>query len=479
MLRFLFLWFTCLICLSVPCLAQEYSESPLTLTNDEARVYCEHYQRIKSINVSGNRQTRTEVILRELSVRQGEPVCSDSMDQILLLNYRRLYNLNMFTSIELRAIPYSEDSTYTIIDIDLKEQWFLIPQADLQLADRNINVWWDEQNHALSRINLGLYLQHKNVSGNLDNLSTSLHIGYTQQLTLSYFRPYIDRAQKQGIGFGIGTSRSREVAYTSDSNKLRFVRDDHNFITSQFFANITYTYRPAYHSRHVLQAAYYAYKTEDTVQRLNADYFADNSLRLRYFELAYRYELNRVDNWNYPRRGLKVVTGATARAGIEGMNFQALAFLELGLFRKLADRCYASFIFRGRTSTPQSQPYFLQSALGYKTNYIRGYEYYVIDAYHFGIARLNLKYEMVRSHFRGLPFRYLPEVPLWIYPKIFFDAGYAANPDNNRNNYLANRALFSYGIGVDIITAYDLKLRIEFAVNHLKESGLFLHANSE
>jgi hypothetical protein len=161
------------------------------------------------------------------------------------------------------------------------------------------------------------------------------------------------------------------------------------------------------------------------------------------------------------------------------MDWQAIASLELGLFRKMADRWYSSFIFRGRATIPQPQPYFLQTALGYKTNYVRGYEYYVVDGYHFGIGRLSLKYELLRRQYHDLPFRYLPELPLWIYPKIFFDAGYVSHPDPGKTNVLANRMLYAYGIGVDIITAYDLKLRIEFAINHMGESGMFLHANSE
>jgi len=476
MLRFLF-FIICLLIVSRS-FGQDYSESRLTLPPQDD-INCTIYRRIKEINISGNRITRTSIIRRELSISEDQPVCSDSLEHILHLNYLRLYNLNLFTDIELQGAPFSEDSNYLIVNIRVKEQWFLIPQADVQLADRNINVWWNEQNHDLRRVNLGLYLQHKNVTGNMDRLTLSAHVGYTQQLAATYTLPYIDRKQKQGIGFGIGASRSRELAYTSDSNKLLFARDDQNFITSQFYATASYTYRPAYHSRHTLQAAYYRYNIEDTIRKLNADYFDDQALHLQFLELSYRYDMNRVDNWNYPRRGVKIVAGAAARFGIEGMKFQGLSTLEMGIYHKTADRWYASFVFRGKASLPQPQSYFLQTALGYKTNYVRGYEYYVVDAYNYGIGRFTFKYELLRAQFHNLPFRYLPELPLWLYPKIFFDMGYASDPGGARNNFLANRLLYSYGLGFDIITAYDLKLRVEFAVNHMGQSGMYLHANSE
>jgi hypothetical protein len=56
--------------------------------------------------------------------------------------------------------------------------------------------------------------------------------------------------------------------------------------------------------------------------------------------------------------------------------------------------------------------------------------------------------------------------------------GYAANKYPG-NSFLNDRLLYSAGLGVDIVTAYDLKIRLEYAWNHLGQNGLFLHLNSE
>lgn len=469
--------FILLFCCAQFCAGQKSSEPQLTVLPEKESVICNQKKTVQHINITGNVRTKTTVILREMSIAEGDQLCADSLERILHLNYQRLYNLNIFTDIKITADTSNTQSI--VINLALKEQWFIIPQADVQLADRNVNVWWNEHNHDLSRINLGVYLLHKNLSGRLDRLTLSTHFGYTQQLTATYFRPYIDRAQKQGIGFGAGFSRSKELAYNTVSNKLLFTRHNNDFLYNSFFANASWFYRAAYKTRHIISLGYYNYSVGDTVKILNKDYFANNSNQLSFTELAYRYEYNGVDNWNYPRRGLKIVGSAASRFGIRGMNYQALAGLELGVFKKLSNRFYTSFIFRGRTSFTRNQPYFLQSAFGYKTNYVRGYEYYVVEADHFAIGRVSLKYEALRRQFHQLPFRYLPELPLWIYPKVFFDCGYAANNAAKNNNDLANTLLYSVGFGVDIITAYDLKLRIEFAINHLGENGVYLHANSE
>jgi len=470
-------WLILLICCTCNGYAQVVTDPQLTAPAPVIPADCTDTLTVTDIHISGNYLTRSSIIYRELSIQPGSRICADSLAAVLHLNYQRLYNLNLFTFI--RVQPTLTDNKHLRIVIEVKEQWFIIPQLDIQLADRNINVWWYEQNHSLDRINVGLYVQHKNFRGNLENLTANVQVGYTQRLALSYYRPYIDKKQRHGIGIAAGFSQSKELAYNSDSNKLQFAHSNQGFISRQFDASFSYVYRPAYRSRHILQLGYHDYGIEDTVLKLNKDYFLRQSHRLQMIDLNYRYELNRVDNWNYPRKGLKLVAGASAYIGLQGMDFQAIANLEMGYFHRFGDRWLSAFVLRGRTSLKDNQPYPLQAALGYKTNYVRGYEYYVVDAYQFGIARFDIKYEAVRRQFHKLPFRYLPELPLWIYPKVFFDLGYAGNPQAVPTSFLANRCLYSYGIGVDIITAYDLKLRIEFAINHLQQNGLYLHANSE
>jgi outer membrane protein assembly factor BamA len=460
-----------------PVRAQNTLGITTNITTKQVGFPCSEKKSIMHIFFEGNNKTNKSVLLREMNIHEGDSICVDSLDAYLHTNYLRLYNLNIFSSIHFKT--ENTDNQCINIYVQLKEQWLLIPQADIQLADRNINVWWTEQQHSLSRVNVGLYVQQKNLSGHLDNLSVTAHLGYTQQFTTAYSRPYIDQKQKQGISAAIGYSRSKELAYTTLENKLQFVHHDNDFLFSSLFLNASYMYRSAYRTRHIISAGFNRYTIGDTINTLNPHFFENNSLRLSYIELGYRYEYNGVDNWNYPRNGIKMVASVASRWGIEGMHYQAIGALEFGFFKQLHNRWYGTFIFRGKTTLPQAKSYFLQSAMGYKSNSVRGYEYYVVDAAQFGIGRISIKYEALRKHIQKLPFRYLPELPVWIYPKVFFDAGYAQNNFVAHQNGLSNTLLYSIGLGVDIITAYDLKLRIEFALNHLGENGLYLHANSE
>ena len=69
-------------------------------------------------------------------------------------------------------------------------------------------------------------------------------------------------------------------------------------------------------------------------------------------------------------------------------------------------------------------------------------------------------------------------MPVRVYLKVFADIGYINN-DVPAMNRLPNTTLASVGIGVDIVTAYDVKMRLEIARNALGQNGIYLHFNSE
>lgn len=433
--------------------------------------------KVRSVLIDGHRRTRERIILRELSVVEGQLIGRDSLSFCEEQNRLRLANLALFTDISVKFIPVP-DSTEADLHIHVKERWYIWPEVSFALADRNFNVWWKEQNRDLHRANIRLAVSDVNFRGNLERLKATVQVGYTQKFGLDYERPYIDRKQQHGIGVSFEAAQNQEIYITTDSNKLKFARNEHRYIIRNFQAGLRYSYRPGYASRHLVELKYRSFFIDDTVHRLNTDYFNDNSLRLRFLELIYRYDYNGVDNWNYPLKGQKIVSYLTVRSGLEGMQFQSFFNAELARFSEPWRKWYTSYTFRGRISFTENQPYFLRNAMGIASEYVRGYEYYVVDGYHYGIGRVSLKRELLNVTIRKIPFRYLPVVPLRIYPKVFLDAGYVRNPHPG-NSFLNNRLLYSAGAGLDLVTAYDFKFRLEYAVNHLGQSGFFIHMNSE
>lgn len=465
-----------MIILAAPAFAQEQdSAQAKQITTALNQAPADDKVLLRSIHISGNKKTRRAIILREMNVAEGDSLLKREMDEMLALNQRRIFNLSIFIEVIVEADSISPG----VVDwhVKVREQWYIIPEVTFKLADRNFNVWWVEQKRDIRRANIGLTLKNRNFRGNLEQAAIVAQVGYTQKFGLEYMRPYVDKAQKHGVGVKVFASRNEEWFYKTDSNKWQFARTPGSYITSAFEASGTYTYRPAYASRHLLELRYRRQEVNDSVLLINPNYFLNGHTQQQLMEFIYRYDLNLVDNWNYPMTGLKTIVQSIVRVGWIGFDFQNQYHAEVAYFRKLHKKLYSSHIFRGRLSFPESQPYTYVYAMGTGSEYLRGYEYYVIDGSHYGILRTNLKYELVNWTIRKIPIRYLATLPIRIYPKVFADLGYAKNKFAG-NSYLNNRPLYSWGVGADMVSVYDFKLRLEYTWNHLGEKGLFLHINN-
>ncbi len=433
-------------------------------------------QTIRTIKIDGNKRTRRGILIREMSVHEGDKVSKQKMDETAELNRKRLMNLSLFSEVIVRTIPVN-DST---IDwhISVRELWPILPEMTIKLADRNFNVWWNEHNHDIRRANLGVTLKHRNFRGNREELSATVQVGYTQKFGLEYFRPYIDKKQQNGLGASFFISQNEETFYITDSNKLRFIKHPGKYIIRQFEAAAQYVHRPGYANKHTIEARYRDFKVDDTIVKLNSDYYKNGSKELQLLEFTYRYDLNEVDNWNYPLNGLKIVGHAIFRAGIKGFDFQSMINAEAGYFKRFGRKWLLAEILRGRLTLPDEQPYTFRYAMGINSEYVRGYEYYVIDGSQYGLLRSNIKYELLNTAIRNFPIKFLAVIPIRVYPKLFVDVGYAANRFGG-NSFLNNKGLVGYGAGIDVISIYDFKFRLEYAWNHMGQKGLFLHLNSE
>jgi len=441
---------------------------------------------VRKITISGRRKTRDNVILRELNFKVGDCIPAslaegkDKDPNMLALNgfnRSRLMSLRLFNDVDIRWSRL-QDSGYEV-NIFVIDRFPIMPDINFEFADRNFNVWWTEQHHDLNRINLGLTLKHNNFRGNRETVSVTGQMGYTQKIGISYERPFVDKDQKHGFGMSVFGLQNREISYITESNKLLFLRSDNGFMQRRFDLAGWYTFRPRYAARHLLQLAYHHYWISDTIAQLNPDYLGEGRTQEDVLQLKYRFEYNAVDNWEYPLTGYRFIGELDNNFALAGHRWQTGLNVHFDRFYNPLRKWYLAFIFRGRVSLPQNQPFIFRHNLGYDFDYLRGYEYYVSDGSAFLLGRVDWKRELLNLKIR-LPVRYFEVIPFRVYPKVFGDMGAGNNKyariDGDRLN---NRLLYSYGVGLDIITFYDIKLRIEYTINHLGEKGLYLHRNGE
>jgi len=440
---------------------------------------------LKKINIYGKRKTKDNIILRELNVKEGQCISSigaESERQLNLLqladfNRKRLMSLRLFNDVTITWTETADGGYW--MNIYVIDRFPIVPDVNFEFADRNFNVWWTEQHHDLNRINLGLTLKDNNFRGNHEILSVTGQLGYTQKVGISYERPFIDRNQKHGFGVSFFGLQNREIAYKTYDNKLEFLRSENSFMQRRFDGAIWYTYRPRYAATHMFQLAYHHYWISDTIAYLNPQYLGNGHTQENIFELKYHFEYNAVDNWEYPLTGHRFIGELDNNWAAGNKIWQTELNLHFDQYVHLYKKWYAAVILRGRLANSESQPYMFRRNLGYDFDYIRGYEYYVIDGSAFALGRIDLKRELLNKKII-LPVRYFEVIPIRLYAKAFADAGWG----NNRyaafdGDKLNNRALYSCGLGIDFITLYDIKVRIEYTVNHLNEKGLYLHRNGE
>jgi hypothetical protein len=125
---------------------------------------------------------------------------------------------------------------------------------------------------------------------------------------------------------------------------------------------------------------------------------------------------------------------------------------------------------------PFRQPYFSQRLLGYGDVYMQGFEYFVIDGAAGAYLKAALNRRLFDFNIKTPSKKNSPafHIPFGIFGKVFANTGYVYNPEPGENS-LSNTFLWSGGIGIDIVTWYDITVKLEWAFNSLGQNGLFLH----
>ncbi len=435
------------------------------------------YLIIRNISIYGNKRTRKAIVLRELNLHPGDTMYASNLDAFLEEKRQRLLNSSLFLTVNIYTVNRGLHHTDLNIEV-LERQYFLVLPL-LSLADRNFNVWWVKQDHDLNRLNYGLILYENNLTGNKDRLGASFTLGYTQQFTLSYDFPYFDKAYRQGFGISASFSRNRELNYAIDSNKQVFYHQD-NFIRKRFKLTLNYTYKKEIRLKHQVALSYKSYQVADTLLKLNPDFFPNNDLSQRYVELDYHFSYIGTDIWAYPLHGYSIDATLSRKGfGLLGKINETKLVVNASKYWQLLPNTYGETSFTGSMRLPAHQPYFLFEGMGYNGQYLRGLEYYVVDGDHFGILYNTLKKQVAafRIHSRLLP-KEFATIPVRMYFKIYGDLGYNHLSGPHPHSLFNNKFLYSYGLGMDVVTFYDAILRVEYSINQLGENGLFLHFES-
>lgn len=428
---------------------------------------------VRNIIIKGNRKTKAYIILREIQFKPGDSILIGRLNDAFQLAKQQVYNTTLFHEVKVELAMISAFAIDVVVTV--RERWYFFPTPQFQIADRSINEWLVKYNADLSRVNYGIKLIHYNFTGRRDPLRIFLINGYTKNLSFSYAQPYSNSRLTQGFGIGGGFSQSREMAYkTSVDNRILFFKNP-GFVNRNIYFNMSLRLQKGILFRHIFTAAYSNLTVSDSVTSVyNPHYFNSKSSRHGLLDLSYTYQYTNVNNVGYPLKG---VTGylTLSKRGISFAKSTDLVLLEAAYNKYWAHphNWYTSLQFIGNIKLPFDQPYLNQRAIGYGNANLRGLEFFVVDGVAFGILKSTLRKKLF-SFTIPVPFksRLVPSLPFTFFAKTYVDAGYAYNrPEYNTK--LNNRLLYTGGFGIDILTLYDINLRLQYSFNQLGQHPFF------
>ena len=431
---------------------------------------------IGGIHITGNRITRLHIILRETTFKIGDKLLRSELKQKLYETRNLIYNTGLF--VDDSVFINQEDKGTVAIEITVKERWYFFPLPYFILVDRNFNQWWVQEKGSLSRVNYGVKISENNLTGRNDKLTVWLIDGYNRQVSLRYSLPYINRSLTQGINIGFTYSSQHDLNYaTSDQNKQLFVELQNEYARVFKRVDLSYTYRPNIKIRHLFRIAYNNESIADSIQQLNPLYYPNQQKQISYVDFNYNFRYTNADYNAYPTKGF-IGEAFLYKRGLD----RATNLWQAGIHEIFASHLTRTSFFQLEAAATIKSPfanYFINQALfGYGYYTLRGMEYYVVDGKSGALGKLTL-YKELFSYIYKTPFRTKThdKIPFRVYLKAYTDAGYCYNPFVS-NNYFNNKLMHTWGIGLDIVSIYDLVIRFEYSFNQLGDNGLYLHGSS-
>lgn len=436
------------------------------------------YARVIDVVVEGNRKTRRDNVLREMSLLAGDTLWLDRVEEALAREERLLLNTNLFSEVEVLVATLDTAARTAILRAVVREKWYLYPAVDFDLADRNFNVWWNEQNRSLDRVNYGVKLRHGNTTGRGDRLTLFVQGGYTRKAEVKYEIPYVNRRKTFGLELAAFAGANREWGFRTEEGLLRFLDLDTAFVLERQRYRGAIVFRPGIFTQHLLRLERQRNRAAPRLaEEANPAFFGDARERQDFWGLRYEVTHDRRDVRPFPIEGYYV------RAHFEKLGLgreQDINRLNLGgilrVYRPLGQRLSVAVDMGAKTDLVRTPvPYFNRTALGFDEAFVRGYQFYVADGLDFAYVRNTLRYKVLdrQLRFRWSPIKRLAKIPLKLFVATTGDVAGANDPFDTPGNVLANEVLYSYGVGVYAVVFYGKVLRFEVTRNGLGEWGGF------
>lgn len=435
---------------------------------------------VSEIKIEGNFVSGKKVIWRELVFKINNMVGRDQLDYLKRTSINNLTKTSLFNFIEIELFELKPG--ILSLTVKLTERWFIWPTAYLNHTDTNFSEWWRTKD--LNKLEYGVGLKVNNFRGMDESVKLNFRFGNFTKYEFEYDGIHLDKAEKHSLSVKLLFSEQKVLPWVITDNNYLTLKSDQKLISSTTIA-FRYTYRKEYFNSHSISFGYAENNIADTVLKLNPYFLGLNNQGQRYFNLGYEFSRDTRDSHFYPKTGYLIVAGIN-KVGLgilQGEYSRTDLALRLFGYRKLINRFYGASSIQVTSYSNIKPTFYDQAGLG-SLQFVRGYEYYVVNGDQAILFKSLLKFELLPMQVINLkiwPIRkayQINRIPFEVYTNVFFDAGYVHDKFGiykQNNNTLVNKLMYSTGFGIDFVTYYDKILRFDYSFNALGESGLFVH----
>ena len=443
------------------------------------------FLKVTDIEVTGNKRTKENIILRELQFEVGERIQQSQLAEVLDENRSNLLATGLFNEVILNVKEWDLESEEIEVLIIVTENPWIVPIPIFELADRNFNVWWNEFNASFSRVNYGLKLALLNAWGYGERFKLTAQFGYTPKFEFSTLLPFLDNDQTVRLELKATYAVNKEIAVINAFNKKVFeAQPDERVVFRRQNYRVGLIFRPAIFATHVFRVGFANnWIDEEHMLQFNPDFFLDERTRQRFVFAEYELRYDKRDLPILPTKGW--LAGVNFyKNGFGFFNDISSTYIEprFEIYHSFAPRWIGGLSLRGKIGLERDkQPYYNYSGLGYGGNYIRGYELFVADGMDFFLTKMSMQFKLWQSSINWkkiMPIKGMRAMPFAIYLAANYDTGYSNDPYYFNTNDFTNRWLHGGGIAVNIMIYNTAVFQIECSVNHLGQKGVFLHSNT-
>lgn len=430
---------------------------------------------LDSVVLEGNKVTRPKVFHNEFTFQVGDTLTQQQISEHIESTKNNLLNTSLFNFVWITPL-YIDEHLYFIIKVQERWYWWVLPI--LEHANRNFSAFLDDGDW--SRIRYGAYVQNVNFLGRKKTLRFLFKLGYQNVFNFSYVSPQY----KYKFGWGAGadyffqdqiivkTVDNKPVNspyYTSPAIKKKSVKGSINYRHNLYF-------------RHEVILTAIQFAVNDSILIENPNYLPNNKSSISYIELTYKYNHDTRDSKIYPLKGRYYGFDITnLGVGSNDLNY-IYGGLHYKFFAPLPARFNIGTEWDAMLSNSSYLPYFVNFGLGYK-DFIRGFEYNVIDAKSYYISQNRLMFNLLPTKTFNLNFLSLSQfskVHYAFYLKTYFDMGYVVGNKTNKyinSNNMSDKFLCAGGLGLDFVTYYDKVFGVSYSINNFGVSGVYFHVN--